>query len=353
MSLINLVRIDSHSGVMLADEEFWRKGSRRTLSLDNLQSLLPDDYCERKGIEAVIGLEGDPSITFEIILRARKRLADIIKDPSQYNRDNNLQSLREIADITVQEICRLIHKRINDQLGFIYGFTAEDFIKGYFEENGQRIDIKQEIVRSDALRWIKYDEKNARTRMLFETSVIIAGVDEQNGFHWYEWSGTPGNTLLGTGLFDSIGKGSDAANLAFIDIFRKRDLKRRRQGMSPEEALFAVLEALEAAARFNHEVGGYPHIILFNGRGKTHAERLRDYSGHSVKLAQEIVTAWVHGYIPKSNALRLIRELILDNRDFNDVEAEFMQATPDAQTMEHFLRGYKNSAEQPDEEIME
>lgn len=343
MALINLIRIDDVSGVLVADEEFWRRGTRRTLALDNLHPLLPGDYSESTGLEAVIGLEGDPSITYEAVLKIKNVLKEAIQDPSKVGKDEPIKTLKEIAEIAVREIDLLIRKRIDDQLLFAYGFTTDDLNRGNFDSCGKKVDIKLEQIRTDAFNWTKYNPAAAKTKQLFEMHALIAGLDARNGFHWYEWSGVPGNIFFGTGNFESIGKGSDAASLAFIDIFRKRELKKRRQGLSAEEALFAMMEAQEAALRFNHEVGGYPSFVILNGHGKTHAERFREYSGHGAKLAQEIVIGWIHGYLRKTDALRLVKALVLENADFDAIETECMKVSRDANAFEHFLRGYKSS----------
>jgi hypothetical protein len=351
MSLINLIRIDEFSGAMLADEEFWRRGSRRTLSLDNLQPLLPVEFCESSGLEAVIGIIGDPSISYEAILRAQLKLKEVIKDPGKLDREDPIRTLKDIVDISIAEIENLIRKRLDDQLGFAYGFTADDLNRGYFESDGERIEIKLEQVRTDALKWIKNNGHPDKTKSLFELDAIIAGLDSRTGFHWYEWNATPGSTFLGTGLFESIGKGSDAASLAFIDFFRKRELKKRRLGMLPEEALFSLIAGLEAAARFNHEVGGYPQFVILDAKGKTHVERCREYGSHGAKLAQEIVTACIHDYIKKPDALRLIKDLIFNGKEFALVEDDFQKISNNTQSLEHFLRGYKNSVSMPKQEV--
>ncbi|MBN1550666.1 hypothetical protein JW979_04320 [bacterium] len=347
MALVNLIQINDWSGALLADEEFWRRGSRRTLSLDNLQNLLTAEFSDSTGIEAVIGIEGDPSITYEAVLQAQQSLKSFIGKSSASKQDKSIKTLKDIAEIAVSEIEKVIRKRIDCQLNFTYGFTVDDLNRGYFEVEGEKIDIQQETVRKDALKWIKYDEQSSQTKPIFDVEAIIAGIDPVNGFHWYEWSGGLGNIFLGSGLFESIGKGSDAANLAFIDIFRKRDLVQRRQGMSCEEALFALIEALEAASRFNHEVGGYPEMIIINGKTAKHNERFMEFSGHPAKLAQEIVTASVHGYLPKKNSLEFIKALIWGKHDHNDIEEKFFKAVTDRNALEHFLRGYKNSVTLP------
>ncbi len=343
MALINLIRIDELSGVMVADEEFWRRGTRRTLALDSLHSLLPVDFCENSGIEAVIGIEGDPSVTFEAVLRIRQSLKEAVQDPSKAGRDEPFKTLKEIAEFAVRETEMLIRKRIDDQLVFAYGFTSDDLNRGHFETAGKKVEIKLDQIRTDAFSWSKYNPAAARTKHLFEMHALIAGIDSRNGFHWYEWSGVPGNIFFGTGNFETIGKGSDAASLAFIDIFRKRELKKRRMGLSAEEALCALLEAQEAALRFNHEVGGYPSFVILNGHGKSHAERYREYIGHGAKLAQEIVIGYVHGYLRKADAIRFIKALIIDNADVDAIETDCMKVSKDARAFEHFLRGYKSS----------
>jgi len=343
MSVVNLIRINFHSGIMVADEEFWRRGTRRTLYLDNLQPLLPENFCEHSGIAAVIGLDGDPSITYEATLQAKKHLEKIIREPELSGREQTLKTLKDVVDITVAQIKLSIRNRIDNQMRFVYGFDTNDLNRGYFETDGKKIEIKQEKIRNDALKWTRYSKDFALTKPLFEITALIAGFDPKNGFHWYEWSGESGNVMLGTGTFDSIGKGSDASSLAFIDIFRRVELLRRRQGMTIEEALLALLESLEAATRFNHEVGGYPHFVILDSKGKKHAQRLLEYSGHGAKLALEIVTAWVHGYIEKAVAVELVTSLVIERKDFIKVEEAFMKSCAQPTALEHFLRGYKNT----------
>ncbi len=350
MALVNLIRINARAGALIADEEFWRRGYRRTLSLDNLQPILPESFCESTGMEVVLGFDGDPSITYEATLRVKRRLAEIVDSAGETSSGGILQSVKDVTDVAVEEIEKLIRKRINDQLGFAYGFSVDDLNRGYFEHNGQRIEIKQETIRTEAMQWTRGSEK-ARTRPLSNICAVIAGVDAKSGFHWYEWIGRPGNIFLGTGHFESMGKGSDAANLAFIDFFRKRELKKRREGMSTGDALFALIQTLEAAARFNHEVGGYPQFVIIDGDGKTHKERYREYSGHGARLAQEIVTASVHGYVNRKDAISLMQELILEDGDYQVVEEKFFAAAGNSRTLDHFLRGYKSAVAGPEKEI--
>ncbi|MBN2385224.1 hypothetical protein JXQ70_20300 [bacterium] len=343
MSVVNLIRINAQSGIMIADEEFWRRGSRRTLFLDNLQPLLPEKFCESSGLEAVIGLDGDPAITYEAVLQAKKHIERIIKEPDSSGRKGPIETLRDVAEITFEQINLAIRKRIDNQLRFAYGFDTNDLNRGFFEVDGKKVEIKQEKVRTDALKWTKYSQDFPRTKSLFEIHALMAGIDPKDGFQWYEWSGEQGVVMLGTGLFDSIGKGSDAASLAFIDIFRTMELQRRRQGLKAEEALLVLLESLEAAARFNHEVGGYPQIVMLDGSARKHRARYHEYSGHGAKLALEIATAYIHEHIPRDKALALIKDLVLEQKDVLKIEELFFKATPNPAALEHFLRGYKNA----------
>lgn len=346
MSIVNLIRVNSHAGILIADEEFWRRGYRRTLYLDNLQSLLPQSFCKNSSLMAVIGIEGDPAITYEIVSKAQKRLADVIKEPDQYGREDALETLKDVVDITVEEMERIIRQRVDNQLKFAYGFSTDDLNRGYFEIGDERIDIKQDQIRSEALKWSRFDP-SSRTASMLDISAIIAGVDGENGFHWYEWESESGNTYLGTGNFESIGNGSDAASLSFINFFRNQDLMERRKGLELIEAVYILLQSFEASFRFNHEVGGYPQFIFLNDEKKKYSERYKEFGGHEAKLAFEIVTAAIHHYLTRENAYHLLDELIFKGTDFTVVEEQFFTKSVDKRAMEHFLRGYKNSITLP------
>ena len=347
MAIVNLVKINDRSGILLSDEEFWRQGRRRTLSLDNLQSLLPDNFRKTTPIEAVIGIVGDPSITYDAVLRTQKRIKSVTENPKKEGFDQPPQTLKAIADIAVEEIDKLIRKRIDDQLKFAYGFDLKDLNRGFFEDKGEKVDISQDEIRSDALKWIKSDSAPPRVKRLLSVSAIIAGIDEQNGFHWYEWEADSGNLFLGSGYFETIGKGSDGANLAFIDIFRQWELPRRRKGMKTTEAILALLESMEAALRFNHEVGGYPSLMIIDGNETTTTKRLQEITGHRTKLALEIVTAYIHDYLDKAEVLKMVKNLIIDGKDHESIENQMFEAAHDKSALEHFLRGYKSSLSTP------
>lgn len=341
MALVTLVKINHSSGLLIADEEFWRRGSRRTQSLDNLQPLLPDDFCEQSGMVAVIGIEGDPSITFEATMRAQRHLRDIIAEPTKHALNEPLKSVRQVADAAIREIETVLRKRLNDQLQFMYGFSTDDFNRGHFEHEGQKIDIRQDVVRAHALKYSRFDPNLPRLKPLREISAVIAGVDREHGFHWFEWSSDSASVWTGTGNFECIGKGSDAATLALIEIFRRYQLMDRRRGMSFAEAALAILEALESALRINHEVGGYPHIVIIEGEADDHATRYREFSGHGAKLALEITSAFVHGFIHHDDALELLTRLIARGEEWTSLEEALFCRVPSSEDLEHFLRGYR------------
>lgn len=350
MALVTLVKINHSAGLLIADEEFWRRGSRRTQSLDNLQPLLPDDFCEQSGMEVVIGIEGDPSITFEATMQAQRHLRDLISEPAKNSLNEPLKSVRQVADAAIHQIEKVLRKRLNDQLQFMYGFTTDDFNRGHFERDGQKYDIRQEVVRAHALKYSRFDPSLPRLKPLREISAVIAGMDREHGFHWFEWSSDSASLWTGTGNFECIGKGSDAATLALIDIFRRRQLMDRRRGMSFAEAALAILESLESALRINHEVGGYPHIVIIDGEAANHAGRYREFSGHGAKLALEITSAFVHGFIRHEDAIELLTRLIARNEEWTMLEEALFSHVTSSENLEHFLRGYRIQAAGPSKE---
>lgn len=338
MAVINLIRISPVAGALIADEEQWNQ-IRRLLSFDNLFSLLDAEMAESLNAEAVFGAIGTPSLAYEAVQRIKKKVREFYT-----SKDGSAKELRTIEGITriaVKELRTLIRERVDQKLSFCFGFTSDDLNRGYFESGGSKVEIKQELIVKEAQALATLASSSGLIKPVLDLTVLLAGYDREKGFTWNVFSAEDGSVYVGTGTFESLGKGSDVSTLNLIAYAGRKQLSERRDRLDRMEAIVELIKSFNAAARLNHEVGGYPQLILIDGEAPDHAGRFREVVGHRTKLACEIIASLEQGFIAQEAAYPLVEALIWG--DIEDLEAEkslFEQAT-DAFALEHYLRGYK------------
>ncbi|MBN2056430.1 hypothetical protein JW905_16015 [bacterium] len=339
MSVINLMKFNHSAGALIADEEQWYRGIRRLLSFDNLQALLDEEMAEKLGVEVVFGSVGTPSIGFEGGQRIRRRLRELFKAGG--GRAAELRTIAGITRIAVGELQTLIRELLNQKLNFCFGFNADDLNRGYFESEAGKVEIKQDSVVKEAQGIATLQNGNPHVAPIIDHVSIIAGYDPTRGFEWNLFEAAEGGVFVGSGSFESIGKGSDVSTLSLIAYANRKQLSERRLGFNHMEAMIELLRSFNEAARFNHEVGGYPHIIIIDGEQKERASRFRELTGDSTKLASETVAAMDFGFIDKELGWRLVEMLLFAGGAADAAEEALFAGAGDPYALEHFLRGYK------------
>jgi hypothetical protein len=343
MAIVNALKFDDHSGAMLTDEESWLLRRRRTFFGDNLHSLLSPEMADALNIEAVYGCTGLPSFHFEVVQKTRRRLESAYaKGGRSQGGIDGLRTLDDVAKVTMDVMRDLTRRRVDERLKFLYGFTADDLNRGFFETGGQKYDIKQDCVRDRAMKLVTWSDKGALMKNVFENHAVVIGHDPRHGYNAFVLKGELSVLSFVSAGFEALGSGKYAAGIAFAKYLNSRSLAQRKRGLNRTEAMIELINTGTAAADYFGECGGYFNICYVDGRGATHAQRFVNIRDHAAKLAAEIVAAYKEGFLKKADAFGLIDELVFARGKWESVEQAMFKKAKNAKGMDFILRGYKS-----------
>jgi len=378
MAIVNALRFDEYSGAIISDEESWRLRRRRTFFCDNIHSLVTPEISDALHIEAVYGGIGTPAIHYETVTKTQQKLMDLFRRRNEpeikkqlaplerttnRNKDiscslkhnaelsNGLRSpenlpllyrtTSDISKIALENLQKTIRRRVDDRLRFLYGFTSEDLNRGYFELQGEKIDIKQENVKNKALEIATLKDKSEMARFEVENHACLIGYDKRHGFTAYCLKGEISVSSFISGGFESLGTGKYAGGQAFAEFLNKKFLAERTKGFNHVEGMIELIYSAIQCALYFSQVGGYFSIVYIDGRGKDHQSRYKEIFHHRAKLATEIVHSYKTGYLPRNITYQLINDLIFEDANEDKIESRFFKAVKDRKKLEYFLRAYK------------
>ncbi|MFH1230166.1 MAG: hypothetical protein V1709_01575 [Planctomycetota bacterium] len=358
MAIVNALRFDDYSGAIISDEESWRLRRRRTVFCDNVHSLVTPEISDAFHIEAVYGGIGTPAIHYETVTKTQQKLLDIFKHRNDPEIKKQLyKTIGDISKITLENLQKTIRRRTDDRLRFLYGFTSEDLNRGYFvaggdpdvstqtrlgrESQGEKIDIKQENVKSKALEISTLKDKSETARFEVENHACLIGYDKKHGFTAYCLKGEISVSSFVSGGFESLGTGKYGGGQAFAEFLNKKFLAERTKGFNRIEGMIELIYSAIQCSLYFSQVGGYFAIAYIDGRGKDHASRYKEIIHHRAKLASEIVHSYKAGYLPRNITYQLINDLVYEDAKEDTIEGRFFKAVKDRKKLEYFLRAYK------------
>src|SRR4030042_1716124 len=148
MAIVNAIKFDRYSGAMISDEEYWFLRRRRSYFSDCIHPLLSPEISEKYNLEAVYGGTGYPYFHFEVVEKARKRLLNLKPGEVAKGAKNvPFDTVENVGKITLEIIHQVAQRYVNNHLKFVYGFTIDDYNRGFFTENGKKYEIKQDAVK--------------------------------------------------------------------------------------------------------------------------------------------------------------------------------------------------------------
>lgn len=162
---------------------------------------------------------GFPSLHFEVVLKARKRLEE----------EGIFGDLDKVSSV-VEDIYQDVHGRfINDKLRFLFGFTRDELNRCEFEFMGKKYKINQDLVVKEAKKILKYQDKSDAYHRIFDNEGLVMGYDKENGIRAYHIS-NEGRSLDFAYPFDAIGPGKEIGTKIFADTNARMHLEERRRG---------------------------------------------------------------------------------------------------------------------------
>ena len=344
MSSINAMKFDDYSGIMLCDEQrTWNQEGMKFYVSDKIKPCIPEAIIRDTGLVAAFGNTGTNTIGAEIKFSVLKKLND---DYSKF-RDRmagtpcHFKTMEELSETVFNVITDIKRKHIDEQLKSSYGFNSVDYLKGYYEDNGKKIDLKDKDVISQAHKLITWKERSEEVKPVFFNSGVLAGYDNKEGFRIFHFSLTQFFREPVQFLYLTEGLGYDVVNLHLSDYISHKSIPERRGNIDPVEGTMELLSAVNKASKKNFGVGGYYSIILFNGKEKNYIKRIKEINDHRAKLAWEIMEGRANDLISQDVAYTLIKDLLFEDRNFEEINKDFVENSTDPQELRKVLRGYK------------
>lgn len=348
MTVVNAIKFNSHSGAMCCDEQTTIGSDRIMMSSDKIQNLVPSELRSDLKLEAVYGGTGTTAIGDEIRRSVRQALSEEYKrlEKKTNEMSKNFKTIDDISEIGFKSMLSVKQKHINDVIRGYFNFDSDDFNRGYyFDENNEKIEINQKELKDkvyDLINWKNDDSLDS----VFLNSALICGFDSREEFKIFKLSLKSEMSIEEAGsMFETVGSGSDSAQIIFSDFVSSKTLDERRNSIDKVEGMIQLIRATIAAAKYNMGVGGYFNIIYFDAKEDNPEKRFTEIFDSRSKLAAEIVHAYYSGFLEYENAYEFINELIFKReKTFEEVNELFMKVSNNPEKMKRFLRGYKLSS---------
>lgn len=337
MAIVNALRFSDNAGAMIADEEYWVWGRRRSFFTDHIYPLCDEQLSEKLNMQLVYGGIGHPPFHLETVEHLKKRLAE--------GKEGYPETTEEVGYMLLEEAQKTIQRRINDQLNFLYGVTIDDINRGYFEVDNKKYDIKQKKILTELTNVVMQKGNNDFLKPIYKSRGVLMGLDPQHGFTMFHMNYDKSAMAFVSGGFEAVGTGKYASGIAFGQYLNNLNVAERRDGVEPLRGLFTLFESALLASESFKEVGGYLKAAVILRDNETMKNRLKLIQGHDAKLAAEIVQAYRTGYIALEIALSLFDRLVHDKSSFDEIEDELFQATENPFFLELRLAGFKTDYE--------
>ncbi len=302
MTVINMLSL-GESGIAVADEQ----GSNNVRKSNVYQKLHPLDN------STIYGGSGNADFVMDIYQIIYDKLIE----------SNKKVSLREIYELTNEILISQKNLLKNKCLLANFGIGLEDFITGSSIKSGRPIANK---VINRAEQVVQHFDETSQIQ------IVLGGMEDKK-FNIYNVN-TFGLGLRNSLPYDSIGSGADESQKILSNY--TSNLKRdKRENIDPLEGLTKVIEATNASARLNMDVGGTISITYISNN------EIKIPDEDKCRLASEIVEGLTLGFIKKNIAYDMLNRLIYGEFKFEDIEEEFKHKVKDWKRFDRILRGYR------------
>ncbi|MBN2056431.1 hypothetical protein JW905_16020 [bacterium] len=343
MTVVNAIKFNDHSGAMVCDEQAsWGAMSRKGDVADKIQNIIPDTIQRQYGIAAAYGGSGTSAIAEEIKIAIHamlnERYKKLLDRPGRM--PESFMTIQEIAAASFEKVAELKRRHIDELLSQKYGFTGRDFIRGYYERDGKRIDISQKEIADKALDAMTWRTKT-ENQGLYVNRGILAGYDPGEGFRIFVINLRSFSCEPVQAIFSSIGSGQDTSDLVFSQFAGLKTVHERMCDIDPVEAMVAIIDATNTASRNNVGIGGYFNLMLFDGSKTDHLARRWEISDNRARLASEVVAAHRHGLVTRKTTHDIITDIVFAEKSFDQVDRLLRKRVSDWRHLCRFFRGYK------------
>ncbi|MBI4872251.1 MAG: hypothetical protein HY814_11870 [Candidatus Riflebacteria bacterium] len=342
MTSINAIRFNRYQGAMVADETISAGGGLTYHTSDKVQSCIPTVVRDAYGIVGGMGTTGSCSVGESLkqglhdwVLSAyRTEVEKAGQRPARF------MDLDQIAAGLFDLIVRQKHQWISEHLRAEFGFDVAEFVAGSYERNGRKEEIKDRDVIRRITDWMSWKNMEPEVEGIFLNAALFAGYDDACGFQIYHLDLRDGYWHRVQNCYFAEGSGRQSVDPSMYNFVERLRIDERRGDIEPVEGLVAMLAALNSASEHEVGVGGYPTVMLFDGREPI-ARRQREIMDNRSWLATRVVKAFTTGYLERVPAFDLLEGLFYRDEDFETAYGRFWAAARQPELLGRLLRGYK------------
>lgn len=342
MTSINAIRFNRHQGAMVGDETISTSGGLAYHTSDKVQPCVPDLVRDAYGTVAGIATTGSCSIGETLkrefhdwILASYRAEVDRAGQKPQ-----NFMHLDRMMEGLFDLVVRQKHVWFDQRLRGEFGFDTAEFIAGHYERGGRREEIKDRELARRITDWLSWKNNESEVDGIFLNAGLFAGYDDASGFQIYHFDLRDGYWHRVQTCYFAEGSGRHSVDPAMYEFVERLRIDERRGDVDPLEGLVALLSALNIASTHEAGVGGYPTVMLFDGR-EPFARRQREFADDRSWLGTRIARAFASGYLDRGNCFDLIDGLFFREEPFESAYDRFWAAAIEPERLGRLLRGYK------------
>jgi hypothetical protein len=342
MTSINAIRFDQYSGALVCDEQRgWNPENMIINSADKIKSVIPEDIMESTGMAACYGNTGTSTIGDELKFNIKKRVRQEFdrKVKKTGEPPAELATIEELARWAFETQTELKRGHVNQTIEGRYGFSVNDFCRGYYKKGGRQIDIKDSETISAIHDSITWKGRTGEMTSVFLNAGIIAGYEPRSGFQIYTLSMIEFGYWPVQEIFLTDGSGRDMASVHMTEFSNRKTMPERRSTIHPVEGIFEMVHAVNTACRFDIGCEGYLNIMLIDGK-KPNTDRLVQINDDRSKLVSEIVRCYEGRYLDKTKAMEMVEALLWGGATWNAIDTELWKISVHPDKMFDFLRNY-------------
>lgn len=344
MTSINAIKFNSMQGAMLCDEQRgWNEEDMMIMTADKIKPVTTPTIEKKLRFAASYGNTGTSSIGDELKFKIMQKVTDKYNQLVKLKGDTitELMTIEELANEAFNIQIELKHRHIDETFKGRYGFTTSEFLAGKYSKGDESVEIKQEDIIASVHDDITWQKRTGDMTPVFLNAGIIAGYEPREGFRIFHLSLIEHLCEPVQEIFLNDGSGRDMSMVLMTEYTNNLSIPERRGDIDPVEGLFAMINAVNAASRFNLGVGGYFNIILFDGKAEEAQNIRTEISDFRAKLASHIVHAAYLGILTENKAKDLLGELIFEKVSFERVFNSMMKQARNEKKLSRMMRGYK------------
>ena len=346
MTSINVMKLSRHSGLLVCDEaRYWNPEWMIFYTPEKIRRIIGNDIQNEQKVVMFMGQTGSSSIGDEWIEETRRRISNEYHQikVKKGKSPKNFMTLRQLADLTFNNITQIKHEHVNDFIVGKFGFDQDTVISGKYYIQDEEIKVSDKNVLEKARNYMDFSGAPEDVKGIFGNSQILAGYRRDEGFKiFYMTERWPVCEEVHE-IFLAQGSGRDTCDLRYARYADTRRLKQRRGDLpiNRTDALIALLSGVNTAMNLTAGIGGYPKIIYIDAHDNQNPENwVTEICDKRSRLAAEIVSAYDAHLLRKDITDKLIEGLIFQDVSFEKINTLLFESSTEPQTLFRFLRGY-------------